>query len=84
MNRHKKLWLLFCISGLIIIGAGLCLFGEALSLKMEHAETSSWFWWGTASLVFINSGVSFFGNGIKYRMYYENYKKEGKLNQPIN
>jgi len=75
MQRHFKLWLIYCISGLIVIGAGLSVFGEALALKMSNAEMSTWFWWGTAALIIFNSGIALFGNGVKHRMHYERNRK---------
>lgn len=75
MQRHLNLWLIYCISGLIVIGAGLSVFGEALALKMSNAETSTWFWWGTAALIIFNSGIALFGNGVKHRVHYERNRK---------
>ncbi|MEX2443503.1 MAG: hypothetical protein WD492_07855 [Alkalispirochaeta sp.] len=57
-------WLIFSISGLILIGAGVSVVGEAIIAKGDGAP---WFWLGTAGLVILNSGVSVFGQGVVYR-----------------
>jgi hypothetical protein len=75
MKKHFKFWLIYSISGLVVIGAGLSLFGEALAIKIGGAETSNWFWWGTGALVVFNSGISLVGNGIKHRVHYEREKR---------
>ena len=61
----KSKWLIFSISGLILIGFGLSLLGEAIILKYENKP---FFWFGTFALVVINSGICFFGNAIRYRI----------------
>jgi uncharacterized membrane protein len=76
MKKHFKFWLIYSISGLIATGAGLSLFGEALAIKISGAETSTWFWWGTAALVIFNSGISLIGNGVKHRVHYEREKRD--------
>lgn len=75
MNRHYKLWLIFCISGLLLLGAGLSLFGEALSIKINELDTRSWFWWGTGALIVFNSGVSLFGKGVIHKVHHEKNRK---------
>lgn len=69
-NRRKHYltyWLLSAIAGLILIGLGLSLFGEAVISKYEQR---SWFWLGTLSLVVVNSGVSLVGQSVVYRINY--------------
>jgi hypothetical protein len=69
ISKNLKLnWLIYSIGGLLLIGAGLSLFGEALTIKINPLDTRSWFWWGTASLVVFNSGISLFGQGVIYRV----------------
>jgi hypothetical protein len=53
----KKKWLLYSISGLTLIGFGLCLIGEAIILKISN--DFNWFYIGTAALVVFNSGICF-------------------------
>jgi uncharacterized membrane protein HdeD (DUF308 family) len=69
-SYHKK-WMLFAPIGLLLVGAGLCVFGTALAKMRENAEFAEWFVWGTASLILINGGLCFFGSAIKYSILYE-------------
>ncbi len=67
MSDHTHLvrrWLGFSISGLILIGAGVSVVGEAIIAKGAGAP---WFLLGTAGLVILNAGVSVFGQGVVYR-----------------
>ena len=57
----KSKWLQFSIMGLLLIGLGLSLLGEAIIIKYS---SQSYFWIGTLSLIIINSGLCFFGKGI--------------------
>jgi hypothetical protein len=54
-------WLLFSIGGLVLVGAGVSIVGEAIILK---AAGEAWFWLGTVGLVVLNSGLSCFGRGV--------------------
>lgn len=60
----KTKWLLFAVSGLILIGFGISLIGEAIIAKMNG---EAWFWIGTAGLVVFNSGLSLFGQAVVYK-----------------
>jgi uncharacterized membrane protein YadS len=67
MNGRKDLvrrWLAFSVSGLVLIGAGVSVVGEAIIAK---SDGSPWFLLGTVGLVILNSGVSVFGQGVVYR-----------------
>jgi hypothetical protein len=68
----KSKWLIFSISGLILIGFGLSLLGEAIMLKYENKP---FFWLGTLALTVINSGLCFFGNAIRYRIKMDSSRK---------
>lgn len=61
----KARWLLFSIGGLLLIGGGVSLVGQAV---IEKAAGDPWFWLGTAGLVVLNAGVSVFGQGVIYRI----------------
>lgn len=54
MQQEKVLWLIKGVTGLLCVGFGLSVFGEALSQKING---SSWFWLGTLSLVAFNFGL---------------------------
>lgn len=70
MSDRKK-WLIFSILGLILVGLGLSIFGEALLQKAQAESWHDWFWLGTLSLVIINSGLSFIGQAVIYRIRHE-------------
>lgn len=50
--------------GLVLIGSGLCIFGEALIQKINH---ESYFTLGTLSLVIFNTGICIVGEAIFIR-----------------
>jgi hypothetical protein len=67
MSGRKDLvrrWLVYSVSGLVLIGAGVSVVGEAIIAK---SDGSSWFLLGTVGLVILNGGVSVFGQGVVYR-----------------
>ncbi|MFW5762576.1 MAG: hypothetical protein ACOCXH_16510 [Cyclobacteriaceae bacterium] len=66
-RKIKRYWLLLAIAGLLLIGFGLSLAGEAIIAKSKQ---ESWFWLGTLALVVFNSGISIFGQAIIYRWKY--------------
>jgi hypothetical protein len=53
MNK-KLVWYLKAQAGVLLFPLGLCLFGEAVSVRIAGG---SWFWIGTLSLVVINTGI---------------------------
>ena len=53
MTKNRN-WFLKSLLGIIVFSAGLCVFGEALTLKNSG---QSWFLIGTLALVMINSGL---------------------------
>jgi len=76
---HKDLvkrWLMFSIGGLVLIGAGLCLFGEALLAKLAQKDFWYWFIYGTLALIVFNAGVSLFGKGVTYRVQLDRHKAQ--------
>jgi hypothetical protein len=60
-------WLVFAISGLILIGAGFSIAGQAIILKGAGAPLKDWFLLGTGGLVVFNAGVSVFGQGVVFK-----------------
>lgn len=56
---------MFSIGGLILIGLGVSIVGEAIILK---AAQQPWFLPGTLGLVVLNSGVSCVGQGVIHRV----------------
>ena len=60
INAHTRWWL-YSVIGLLCLGAGMCVFGEALLSKFKN---EAWFWMGTLSLILINTGVCLIGGEI--------------------
>jgi hypothetical protein len=58
-------WLFYSILGLVLIGAGFSVAGEAIIRK---AAGEPWFWMGTGGLVILNAGISCFGSGVVSRV----------------
>jgi hypothetical protein len=79
-NTHSyyKKWMIFAPIGLLLIGAGMCVFGTAFTKMQHNAGFMEWFLWGTASLVMINGGLCFFGSAIKYSILHELARKRGE------
>ena len=50
----KNKWFLLSISGILTLSSGLCIFGEALTLKNGG---EAWFLYGTIALILINTGI---------------------------
>ena len=48
-------WLALAVGGLVLIGAGISVVGEAISRRIA---AEAWFWIGTGGLVLLNSGIS--------------------------
>lgn len=58
----KKKWWLYSVLGLLLLGFGLSLLGEAIIYKSQNDY--KWFYWGTAALIVFNSGVALVGRAI--------------------
>ena len=53
-------WYVRAQLGVLLLPAGLCLFGEAVSrrtLQLAGSDGGPWWWYGTLSLIVINAGV---------------------------
>jgi len=61
-KKTKISWLIYSITGLLLLGLGLSLVGEAIIFKIE--KDIKWFYWGTLSLVVFNSGICFVAEAI--------------------
>ena len=64
-KRYLIPWLSFAVSGLVLTGLGLSLFGEALTAKQRKRP---WFWLGTASLITFNTGLSLVSTSVVHRV----------------
>ena len=75
MNETFYRWLIEAVAGLILIGFGLSLCGQAVIYKSRGESIKKWFLWGTVSLIVFNAGVCVFGDAVKIRVQYENERK---------
>ncbi|GAB4513009.1 MAG: hypothetical protein OHK0046_13340 [Anaerolineae bacterium] len=71
MNENYEKWDELAPRGLLIIGLGVSILGQAVALKAKSKGFLSWFLMGTIGLVALNAGVSIFGEAVKHRTLYE-------------
>ena len=60
MSSSPLRWYVRAQLGVLLLPAGLCLFGEAVSrrtLQLAGSDGGPWWWYGTLSLIAINAGV---------------------------
>lgn len=53
-------WFVKAQLGILLLPAGFCLFGEAVSrrtLQLAGKDIGPWWWYGVLSLVLINAGI---------------------------
>ena len=58
----KKKWWIYSVVGLLLLGLGLSLLGEAIIYKFQN--DFDWFFLGTIALVVFNSGIALVGEAI--------------------
>lgn len=71
MDQHYQEWSENAPRGLLLIGAGISVVGQAIVLKAQRKSTLSWFLFGLVGLILVNAGVSVFGEAVKHRTLYE-------------
>lgn len=64
-------WLAQTVAGLLLIGFGLSLFGQAVIYKARAERLRKWFLWGTLSLAVFNAGVCVLVDAVKFRIVSE-------------
>ena len=67
----KKKWWIYSVTGLLFLGFGLSLLGEAIIYKIN--DDFNWFYWGTTALVVFNCGIALVGEAIALK---------GKMSNP--
>ena len=67
MKTLKRKWLYYAIIGILIMGFGLSVLGEAVIAKALAKGFLNWFLMGTAGLSLIFAGLSVFGQGVVYK-----------------
>ncbi len=71
MDYHYEEWSTNAPRGLLLIGAGVSVVGQAIVLKAQRKAGWKWFLMGVVGLIALNSGVSIFGEAVKHRALYE-------------
>jgi hypothetical protein len=71
MDQHYKQWSELAPRGLLMIGAGISIIGQATILKARRKPGIAWIVLGTFGLIVLNAGISMFGDAVKHRTMYE-------------
>lgn len=71
----KKKWLIYAVSGLLLMGFGLSLLGESIILKGRENEFWHWFGLGTLALAVTFAGLSLFGQATVFKSQLDHSKK---------
>jgi hypothetical protein len=71
MNEHYQKWDELAPRGLLLIGLGISITGQAIIAKAKGRGFFKWFLKGLLGLILINSGVAVFGESVKHRVLYE-------------
>lgn len=71
MDHHYEEWSNNAPRGMLLIGAGVSVIGQAIVLKARRKPGWQWFLMGFLGLVILNSGVAIFGEAVKHRTLYE-------------
>ena len=86
MDSEFYRWLFEAVAGLILIGLGLSLFGQAVIYKSKGEKVVKWFLWGTLSLIVVNAGLCILVDSVKPRIYYEKnqYSEQSRIGFTTN
>ena len=76
-QKNYRKWLITAPLGLVLVGAGLSLLGDAIGYRSSGAPFWHWFAYGTLALSVFNAGLSIFGQAVIFRVRYE-MEKAGK------
>lgn len=73
---QKTRWLIYSVAGLLVLGFGFSLLGEAIIKKWEN--DSHWVHWGTVALVVTNSGICLIGQAVIEKIKFEREKTKNQ------
>ena len=68
-KKIKTRWLFLSIIGMLLLGLGLSLLGEAIIFK--SLNDFRWFYWGTGALATFNGGIGLIGEAIVMKVKLE-------------
>ena len=63
--RNSLRWWLYSVGGLVLVGAGLSVLGEAIISK---SRGEAWFSVGTFALILVNSGICLLAGAVILRL----------------
>ena len=63
--RNSFRWWLYSVGGLVLVGAGLSVLGEAIISK---SRGEAWFLVGTFALILVNSGICLLAGAVILRL----------------
>lgn len=66
-----EVWRRLAPSGLLLVGAGVCVVSDASTRRAAGTGLRSWVAEGTAGLVLLNAGLSLFGEAVKRRALHD-------------
>jgi hypothetical protein len=70
----RKKWLVYAVSGILLMGFGLSVLGESSLSKFNGEPLIYWFFMGTGGLVLFFSGLSIFGQAVVYKGFLDKEK----------
>ncbi len=65
----KRKHLVYAVSGILLMGFGLSILGEAIRYKTIAGDFIYWFGGGTLGLAVFFSGLSLFGQAIVFKSF---------------
>jgi hypothetical protein len=76
MKKLKRKWLIYSVSGILFMGAGFSVLGEAAMAKAFEKGFMNWFLLGTLGLMLFFAGLSVFGQGVVYKSILDQKKND--------
>jgi uncharacterized membrane protein HdeD (DUF308 family) len=64
-SRNRLRWWLYSVGGLLLIGAGLSILGEAIIAK---SRGEAWFLVGTLAIILVNTGICLVARAVIVRL----------------
>jgi uncharacterized membrane protein HdeD (DUF308 family) len=64
-SRNRLRWWLYSVGGLLLIGAGLSILGEAIIAK---SRCEAWFLVGTLAIILVNTGICLVAGAVIVRL----------------
>lgn len=71
MDQHYRTWSDLMPRGLLLIGAGVAIVGQAIAWNARRRPIWQWVIPGLFGLIILWLGVAVFGESIKHRTLYE-------------